>query len=282
MSYVFSIEEFSTFDGPGVRTTVFLKGCPLRCEWCHNPEGQSADQEWVKSPNGCLHCGACLRAGKRLENGKIELTMASAAVCPRNLIRLSGDSYEPQELCDKILKNAKILTDLGGGVTFSGGEPLLDYKYLMKCLDILGCRVHRAVQTSGYASAKVFAEALKRVEYFLYDLKIIDGAAFKRYCGADNALILENYRTLAKSGVPFVTRVPLIPGVTDTTENLSAIAAFMRENGVKYVETLPYNKMAGSKYAMLGREYKPSFDGEKEVNTGEEIFAGYGIQAVKM
>ena len=282
MSYVFSIEEFSTFDGPGVRTTVFLKGCPLRCEWCHNPEGQSADQEWVKSPNGCLHCGACLRAGKRLENGKAELTMASAAVCPRNLIRLSGDSYEPQELCDKILKNAKILTDLGGGVTFSGGEPLLDHKYLMKCLDILGCRVHRAVQTSGYASAKVFAEVLKRVEYVLYDLKIIDGAAFKRYCGADNALILENYRTLAKSGVPFVTRVPLIPGVTDTTENLSAIAAFMRENGVKYVETLPYNKMAGSKYAMLGREYKPSFDGEKEVNTGEEVFAGYGIQAVKM
>lgn len=282
MSYVFSIEEFSTFDGPGVRTTVFLKGCPLRCEWCHNPEGQNPDREWVKNPNGCLHCGACLRAGKMLASGKTELTAASAAACPRNLIRLSGNSYEPEKLCEKLLKNSEMLADMGGGVTFSGGEPLSDHEYLIKCLDILERRVHRAVQTSGYAPAKVFAEVLKRVEYVLYDLKIMDGATFKRYCGADNALILENYRTLTKSGVPFVTRVPLIPGVTDTDENLSAIAAFMKENGVKYVETLPYNKMAGSKYSMLGREYKPSFDGEKEVNTGEEIFARYGIKAVKM
>lgn len=282
MSYVFSIEEFSTFDGPGVRTAVFLKGCPLRCEWCHNPEGQRAESEWVRSPNGCLNCGACVRAGKRLADGKTELTMASAAVCPRNLIRLSGTAYEPQELCDKLMKNAEMLTAMGGGVTFSGGEPLLDHKYLIKCLDILGCRVHRAVQTSGYAAERVFAEVLKRVEYVLYDLKLMDGAAFRRYCGADNEIILKNYRTLAKSGVPFVTRVPLIPGVTDTEENLSAIAAFVAENGVRYVETLPYNKMAGSKYALAGREYNPSFDGEKEVNTGEEIFARYGIKAVKM
>ena len=282
MSYVFSIEEFSTFDGPGVRTTVFLKGCPLRCECCHNHEGQRADSEWVRSPNGCLHCGACVRAGKRLADGKVQLTMASAAVCPRNLIRLSGTVYTPQELCEKLMKNAGILAETGGGVTFSGGEPLFDHKYLIKCLDILGCRVHRAVQTSGYAAERVFKEVLKRVEYVLCDLKIMDGAAFRKYCGADNDVILKNYRTLARSGVPFVTRVPLIPGVTDTTENLTAIAEFMKENGADYVETLPYNKMAGSKYALVGREYNPSFDGEKAVNTGEEIFAEYGIKAVKM
>lgn len=282
MSYVFSIEEFSTFDGPGVRTTVFLKGCPLRCEWCHNPEGQRAESEWVKSPNGCLHCGLCERFGVKRADGTIMLTQASAAICPRNLVRLSGEDYTPEELCAKLMKNAEILKSMGGGVTFSGGEPLLDHKFLIKCLDALGCRVHRALQTSGYAAPRVFAEVLKRVEYVLYDIKLIDGAAFRRYCGADNAEILDNYRTLARSGVPFVTRVPLIPGVTDTTENLTAIAKLLRENGADYVETLPYNKMAGSKYALVGREYKPSFDGEKPINTGEEIFARYGIKAVKM
>ena len=119
MSYVFSIEEFSTFDGPGVRTTVFLKGCPLRCEWCHNPEGQRAESEWVKSPNGCLHCGLCERFGVKRADGTIMLTQTSAAICPRNLVRLSGEDYTPEELCAKLMKNAEILKSMGGGVTFS-------------------------------------------------------------------------------------------------------------------------------------------------------------------
>ena len=143
-------------------------------------------------------------------------------------------------------------------------------------------KVHVAVQTSGYASNKNFQRVLELADYFLYDLKIIDPKLHKKYCGAVNTLILKNYRTLANSKVPFVTRVPLIPSVTDTEENLTAIASFIKENNVNYVETLPYNKFAGSKYALVLKKYSPCFDESKPVNTGENIFARMGVTARKM
>ena len=120
---VFSIEEFSTYDGPGIRMTVFLKGCPLRCMWCHNPEGQSFDAQIVRSPNGCLACNACLDAGERA-TGERRLTEESIAVCPRNLVRNCGEEYTSEALLSVIKKNIRILNASGGGVTFSGGEPL--------------------------------------------------------------------------------------------------------------------------------------------------------------
>ena len=281
MSLVFSIEEFSTFDGPGIRTTVFLKGCPLRCVWCHNPEGQSAAAEYVRGRVGCLGCGACERAAERTESG-IRFTRRSAESCPRDLIRLCGVGYTPNELANRLLKNARVLKMNEGGVTFSGGEPLSDFAFLAECAALLKGKLHVAVQTCGCASAEKFDGMLGFVDYVLYDLKLMDKMRHIRYCGADNAAIKRNYASLVASGVPFVTRVPLIPDVTDTEENLSAIAAFMAENGVKYVETMPYNKFAGSKYASLARVYRPEFDEEKKVNTGENIFAEYGVVARKL
>lgn len=279
---VFSIEEFATFDGPGIRTTVFLKGCPLRCTWCHNPEGQRLSAEYVRSPNGCLSCGACLALAEKCDDGTLTLTERSKDACPRALIRLCGEEYEASELCDELLENADILCASGGGVTFSGGEPLMQVDFLLECLSILEGRLHRAIQTCGYASREVFSRALKSCEYMLYDLKIMDRAAHIDYCGADNAIIHENYRELVSSGVSFVTRVPLIPSVTDTTENLSAIASFISSLGVKYIELLPYNRAAGSKYGGLLREYEPRFDEKRGVELGIEIFKAYGIEAKKM
>ncbi len=281
MSKVFSIEEFSTFDGPGIRMTVFLKGCPLDCVWCHNPEGKSPDTEYVRSPNGCLSCGACERAGIKTSDG-VKLTADSVNACPRNLVRKCGIDYSPADLAEKILKNAAVLNLNGGGVTFSGGEPLFDTDFLCECIKLLKNKVHVAVQTSGYAPEKNFQRVLELADYFLYDLKIIDPKLHKKYCGAFNTLILKNYRTLANSKVPFVTRVPLIPSVTDTEENLTAIASFIKENNVNYVETLPYNKFAGSKYALVLKKYSPCFDESKPVNTGENIFARMGVTARKM
>lgn len=282
MSCVFSIEEFATFDGPGIRMTVFLKGCPLRCTWCHNPEGQRREPEYMRSPNGCTGCGACIAAGEKDADGAVRLGEKSMLACPRSLVRLCGVYYSPQELAARVLKNARLFTANGGGVTFSGGEPLYDPDYLFEVMDLLKGKVHLALQTTGFASAATFGRALEKADYFLYDLKLMDPEAHKHYCGADNAIILENYRRLAASGVKFVTRVPLIPGVTDTEENLSAIAKFMRGCNVSYVETLPYNKLAGSKYGSLLRSYEPGFDGAVEVRTGEDIFAAEGITAKKM
>ena len=282
MGRIFSIEEFATSDGPGIRMTVFFKGCPLRCTWCHNPESQQAEVEYVRSPNGCLSCGACLRAGKPNARGELRLTAASVEACPRRLVRRCGEEFSVQALCERVLANASILRETGGGVTFSGGEPLAQSAFLCECLTALKGKVHTAVQTCGYTDAATFAKVLSLCDYMLYDLKLIDPALHRRYCGTENARILENYRTLAASGLPFVTRVPLIPGVTDTAENLSALAAFVREQGVDYVELLPYNRMAGSKYAGLLRDFVPGFDEERPVELHPDIFEKNGIRAKKM
>ena len=272
---IFSIEEFSVYDGPGIRTTVFLKGCPLRCTWCHNPEGQSACSEIVKSPNGCIGCGRC-EANAVCENGVLRYTEASMAGCPRNLLRRMGEEMTPDALCQKLLRNREML--VGGGVTFSGGEPLYQGEFVLQSLERLKGKLHTALQTSGFCARELFDRALALSDYFLYDLKLIDDTAHKRYTGVTNAPILENFRVLCRSGKPFTVRVPLIPGVTDTKENISAIATLLQENGVDRVELLPYNKMAGGKYKLVGREYTPCFDEQKEPEPHLEIFAARSIK----
>ena len=277
---VFSIEEFSTFDGPGIRTTVFFKGCPLRCVWCHNPEGQSGAIEYMRSPNGCTGCGACLEAGKK-HLGAPVLCEESIAACPNGLVRRAGVDYTPEELAKKLTKNARILQNSGGGITFSGGEPLLHADFICTCVPLLnGLSV--ALQTCGYADEKTFLHVLDAVDFVLYDLKLADDEKHRAYCGVGNEKILENYQTLVKSGKQFVTRIPLIPDVTDTDENLESLAKFISSCGVKYVEILPYNKLTGSKYSSLLRQYEPNFDETKENNFGYEIFARYGITAKRM
>jgi pyruvate formate lyase activating enzyme len=274
---IFSIEEFSTYDGPGIRSTVFLKGCPLRCVWCHNPEGQSFSSEMARSPSGCLGCGACLAKGKEL-TGREMLVPESVAVCPRRLVRICGEELTSEELVARLEKNIRLLNMGGGGVTFSGGEPLAQGEFLIECLALLRGKTHRAIQTCGFADSELFRRALCECEYVLYDLKHMDGEIHRRYTGVDNGRILENYGILAKSGVKFVTRIPLIPTVNDTVENIRATAEFMSGLGVRYIELLPYNKMAGGKYLMLGREYKVDFDGALVPQARVEIFNEYRIE----
>ena len=277
---VFSIEEFSVYDGPGIRTTVFLKGCPLRCTWCHNPEGQRFETEIVRSPNGCIECGSCLRLARE-ENGRRVLIPECIDACPMHLIRPAGEDYEAEALCYKLLKNRRILQN-GGGVTFSGGEPLSQHAFVLECIQRLKGELHCAIQTSGYCAEEIFSKALATADYFLYDLKLIDDAMHRRFTGVSNERILRNYTALASSGVPFVTRVPLIPGVVDTEENLTAIARILHAHGVNYAELLPYNKMAGGKYAMTLRQFEPGFDESIPSQPREELFAAYGIQTKLM
>ena len=274
---VFSIEEFSTFDGPGIRTTVFLKGCPLRCQWCHNPEGQEFANTILRSPNGCVGCGNCKRAAVH-KDGKLVFTEESIRACPNRLLRWCAVEYTPQALVEKLEKNFVILNP-DGGVTFSGGEPLSQPEFLLECLTLLRGRTDRALQTSGYAPAEVFQRVLAEVDRVLFDIKIVDEETHRKYTGVSNRWILDNFRTLRRSGVPFVVRTPLIPGVTDTEENLTAIARLLRENDLDYIELLPYNPLAGAKYPLAGKEFAPSFDEKAAVNFGPEIFAAAGITA---
>lgn len=270
---VFSIEEFSLHDGPGMRATVFLKGCPLRCEWCHNPEGQRFENEIIKSQAGCENCGACLKAGGGRLNEK------SVRVCPNRLLRMSGESYTPECLLERLRRLLPILNDAGGGVTFSGGEPLAHPDFLYECLALLEGRTHRAVQTSGYCDEEPFRRVLDQTDFFLYDLKLPDRGLHKRYTGSDNTPILRNFRILCDSGKPFITRIPLIPGITDTEQNLTDVARFLCDNGVKTAELLPYNRLAGSKYASVGRRYAPGFDETVIPQARTDIFRSFGVEA---
>lgn len=274
---IFSIEEFSTFDGPGIRTTVFLKGCPLRCEWCHNPEGQSFVNQIVKAQSGCEGCGACIRAGMEA-CGEPRITEESIPVCPNRLLRHSAEEYTPESLVNKLEKNIRLLNAAGGGVTFSGGEPLSHSQFLMECLIMLRGKTNRAIQTSGFCEPEVFSKVLEETDYVLYDLKLMDAQLHKRYTGVTNENILHNFHTLKESGKPFVVRTPLIPGVTDTEENLTAIAEFLQKEHVNSIDLLAYNKMAGGKYASIGSVYSPSFDESVPCQPHVEIFEKYHIK----
>ncbi len=232
----------------------------------------------VKSPNGCLDCGACLRYAQQ-KNGSTVYTPQSIRACPNHLLRVVGESLSPEELTGRLLKNADLLQR--GGVTFSGGEPLLQGDFLKACLTLLQGKVHTAVQTCGYCDGALFEQILERADYFLFDLKLMDDEKHRRYTGVSNAKIQANFARLVESGKDFVPRIPLIPGVTDTEENLTQIACLLREKGISYAELMSYNKMAGGKYAMVGREFAPDFDDSAQGNPRNEIFEKMAI-AIKI
>lgn len=253
------IQRASIHDGPGLRTTVFFKGCPLKCRWCHNPESISFEPEIMHYPEKCIGCGMC-------EKGCFS---GAKVIC--------GKEYTACELLAEIIRD-KEYYGCDGGVTFSGGEPLFQGAFLLECLSYMKGKLHTAVQTSGFASRDTFARVMGLADYFLYDLKIIDPTRHKDYTGVDNSPILENFHALAGGNVPFTVRIPLIPGVTDTAENLTSIARLLQEHRVGYAELLPYNKMAGGKYRLMGRTYEPRFDEQTEVTPHREIFDAYSIQ----
>lgn len=245
---IFDIKEFTVHDGPGVRITVFLKGCPLRCQWCHNPEGLLSKPELMIKHNLCVHCGKCT-AGCNHEACKPFDRCLFA--CPNGLIEVAGEVVEGKALANELLKHKDLLNANGGGITISGGEPLMQPDFLLELLRNLK-GIHRAIQTCGYAQEDDFMKVINHVDYVMYDLKIADNELHKEYTGVSNNLILRNFENLKACGKPFVIRIPLIPGITDTKENLMQISDITGESPV---ELLPYNSLAGSKYGMVGRSY---------------------------
>jgi pyruvate formate lyase activating enzyme len=253
---VFEIEEFALHDGPGIRTTVFLKGCPLRCTWCHNPEGISYRPEpWIER----VACGSCGR-DMDVERGVCASCGSAVAGVPASARRVSGRYYGVEELVTVLLRHQDVLTASGGGVTFSGGEPLAQAAFVAAVAR--GLRpLHIAIETSGQVAPAPFRAGVEAADLVLIDVKHTDSAEHRRWTGVGNERILANLATLVIGGTPFVVRVPLIPGVNDTAEVMAAIAELVADApALQRVELLPYNTMAGAKYARLGREYRPGFD----------------------
>ena len=245
---IFDIKEFAIHDGPGLRTTVFLKGCPLRCKWCHNPEGLLPEPQLMVRDVRCLHCGLCTRGCSHPDCQPFGRCLH---ICPNNLISVAGETITAETLAKRIRRSADMF-GVQGGVTFSGGEPLMQPDFLHAVLDLIP-DIPAAVETSGYAREDVFRSVIARMKLVYMDIKLADSDLHKRYTGVGNEAILENFATLRESGKPYLIRTPLIPGITDTRENLDAIKAIIGDSAY---EQLPYNAMAGAKYKMLGLRYE--------------------------
>ena len=246
---IFDVKEMSLHDGPGLRTTVFFKGCPLRCRWCHNPEGLSGDAELLHNKARCRECGLCRGGCSHPECAPFGRCLR---ICPENCLQIAGREVEAQAFADELLAGAEILGDSFGGFTFSGGEPLFQSSFLLELAKALRGQ-HLCLETSGFAAREDFMAAIEVMDLVLLDIKLFDPVLHKKYTGKDNAQILENYAALKVSGKPYRIRTPLIPDITDTEENLSAIRALIGEDAW---EQLPYNTLAGAKYPMLGKKYQ--------------------------
>jgi len=244
---IFDIKEFSLHDGPGARTTVFLKGCLLKCRWCHNPEGLKKKKQLMVKTARCKGCGKC---AVQCNHPECQPFKRCVHACPDGLVEICGREIEASVLAKELVRNADILEKNNGGITISGGEPLMQWKFVSELIDNLKC--HVAIETSGYADSDVFKRIIDKVQYVLMDIKLADRKEHKKYTGVYNDKILKNLEILKNSGKEYIIRTPLIPGITDREENLRAIERIIGES--KW-EKLKYNEMAGVKYPMLGMEY---------------------------
>lgn len=270
---IFDIKEFAIYDGPGIRQTVFLKGCPLKCNWCHNPEGISKKIQVIASNCQCRYCkheqkvwlsNACEECGNTLP------------AIPKTV----GEVITSSELVAKINSNSMYYKRYGGGVTFSGGEPLAQYDFLLETLRQLP-GIHKAIETSGYCRSDHFKNIIRNVDLVMMDIKIVDDLEHKKHTGVSNKIILKNLHTLKCSGIPFIIRVPLIPGVSDISENITKIAGLITgATGLIQVELLPYHLTAGAKYAMIGEKYEPKFDPNCRIAHNNKIFEHFNIRSV--
>ncbi len=269
---VFDIQRFSIHDGPGIRTTVFLKGCSLRCFWCHNPEGIRPQPEIQFEPEKCIGCGECVKVceqdAQHLENGQRWYDRDCCTVCGQCVetcfaggLALIGRSMSVEAVLVEVLQDVAFYRSSGGGVTFSGGEPVLQTEFLAAVLERCQAEgVHTAIETAGYYPWERLERLLPHVDMVMMDLKHMDSERHRAATGAPNALILENARKLAESPVALLFRTPVIPTVNDTPEAIRAIAQFVQELSVLRgapipLDLLPFHRLAEQKYTHLGRTY---------------------------
>jgi len=261
-----AIHHHALDDGPGIRATVFMKGCSLSCPWCHNPETISAAPEISFSAEKCIACGDCEKACRqaavsmktagRIDRSKCNACGDCAEVCPALALKKVGAYYAPEALAEELLRDRIFYETSRGGVTFSGGEPTLHMDYLSEVMKLLSqAGISIAIQTAGLFDLNEFAgKLLGHLDFVFYDLKFFDSRGHRRWTGKDNGLILSNFLELTRrTGAVIVPRVPLIPGITATKENLARIAEWIKTAGCDRYELLAYNSAGAAKRLPLGK-----------------------------
>ena len=268
---VFNIERFAIRDGPGIRTTVFLKGCPLRCLWCSNPESMKPFPQLFYFEHLCARCYRCVEACPNKATtvspeGAIEIDRSlckncgeCVEVCPNKAREMSGKLMTVEEVLEEVKKDTLFYQNSGGGVTASGGEPTHQPEFLWHLFR--RCQksaIHTCLDTCGFVQTEVLQRVLEHTNMVLYDIKHMDPVRHRELIGVDNRLILENARMIAAQGKPMIIRLPLIPGHNDSEQDIKALAEFMTALGLKRIDLLPYHSLGKEKYARLGLEYELS------------------------
>ncbi|PJC74411.1 MAG: glycyl-radical enzyme activating protein [Syntrophobacterales bacterium CG_4_8_14_3_um_filter_49_14] len=294
---VFNIQRFSIHDGPGIRSTVFLKGCPLHCPWCQNPESIRLSPEIITRDIKCIRCAKCAgicpqraisigEEGRVIEWGKCNYCLKCAEICPSKSIEASGEYKSVDEVMEEVAKDSNFYRRSGGGMTVSGGEPLVQWRFTLALLQKARQKgIHTALDTTGYADWEALAEVLNYTKLVLYDLKHMDSARHKEVTGVSNELILENLeKTVKKPGLKVWIRRPIILGFNDSKDELEELCRFVLTLGptVEKISLLPFHKFAELKYTATGKVY-PYHDvpilSDERVEELRRLVLSHGLKA---
>ena len=289
---IFNIQKFSLHDGPGIRTTLFLKGCPLSCKWCANPESQKGTRQILYNANNCLHCQTCFKAceykaidylNHPIINDKCTLCGKCLERCPAKALSIEGEYKEVDELLEVLLQDKDFYLESGGGVTLSGGEALLQIDFVAELLQKLkDNNIHTAIETTGYVSQKHLDKVIDLIDLFLFDFKHYDSLKHQEATGVKNELIITNLLYLKEKGANILLRLPVIPNFNDSLHDAKCFSDKLNELGFDTIQLLPFHQFGENKYALLNRKYdyqNVNALHEDDLKAYQQVFIENGIKA---